>query len=56
MPPPPAGVSVNRLSSLESLVLLHFSIEVQNMDEPRLLAGEDGTDLRLEQTQLVSIY
>jgi hypothetical protein len=40
---------------LESLVLLHFSIKVQNVNESRLLAGKDGADLRLEQTQLAIV-
>jgi hypothetical protein len=46
------GRECDRLPSLERLVLLHFGIKVQNVDESRLLAGKDGTDLRLEQTQL----
>jgi hypothetical protein len=39
---------------LESLALLHFGIKVQNVDESRLLAGKDGTDLRLKQAQLAA--
>ena len=40
---------------MESLALVHFGIKIQNVNEPRLLATEDGADLRLEQTQLAIV-
>jgi hypothetical protein len=43
------------LARLVSFHLLHLGIEVQNMDEPRLLAREDGADLGLESPKLTCV-
>jgi hypothetical protein len=42
------GRELYGLARLLGFNLLHFGIEVQNMDEPWLLTREDGADLGLE--------
>jgi hypothetical protein len=45
---PSNGSKLDGLARLVDFNLLYLSIEVQNMDELRLLTGEDGADLGLE--------
>ena len=46
---------VDRLARLIRLVAVYFRVEVENMDQPWLLTGQDGTYFSFEQTKLPSV-
>jgi hypothetical protein len=51
VPPPPTGVRRIRLARLIRLVAVYLRIEVENMHQPRLLTGQDGTYFSFEETE-----
>ena len=54
VPPPPIGVRWIGCP-LDHLVTVYFRVEVEHMDQPRLLTGHDGTYFGFEVTKLPGV-